>query len=61
MAKMRIAAWRVPLVYDCAYNGTVKIEFHPKKAVRNLKNHGVEFDEAASCLLDPRALVREDA
>jgi len=36
------------------------IEFDQKKAASNLKKHGVSFDEAASALLDPMALVRED-
>jgi uncharacterized DUF497 family protein len=38
----------------------MEIESDPKKAVRNLKKHGIHFDEAASCLLDPQALVFED-
>lgn len=38
----------------------MKIEFDSKKAASNLKKHGVSFDEAASCLLDPSALVRDD-
>lgn len=38
----------------------MRIEFDPKKAARNLKKHGVSFDEAASCLLDPLARVRHD-
>ncbi|MBI5625930.1 MAG: BrnT family toxin [Nitrosomonadales bacterium] len=38
----------------------MRIEFDPKKAASNLKKHGVSFDEAASCLLDPLALVRDD-
>jgi uncharacterized protein len=36
------------------------IEFDQKKSASNLKKHGVSFDEAASALLDPMALVRED-
>ena len=36
------------------------IEYDPRKAESNLKKHGVSFDEAASVLLDPMALVRED-
>ncbi len=36
------------------------IEFDRKKAASNFKKHGVSFDEAASCLLDPMALVRDD-
>jgi uncharacterized DUF497 family protein len=38
----------------------MNIEFDPHKAASNLKKHGVSFDEAASCLLDPDALVQED-
>jgi uncharacterized DUF497 family protein len=38
----------------------VRIEFDPKKAASNLKKHGVSFEEASSCLLDPLALVRND-
>ncbi|WP_204369072.1 BrnT family toxin [Methylocucumis oryzae] len=38
----------------------MKIEFDSRKASANLKKHGVSFDEAESCLLDPLALVYED-
>jgi len=38
----------------------MSIEFDHRKAASNLKKHGVSFDEAASALLDPMALVRED-
>lgn len=38
----------------------MKVDFDPKKAASNLNKHGVSFDEAASCLLDPLALVRND-
>lgn len=38
----------------------MSVEFDQKKAASNLKKHGVSFDEAASALLDPMALVRED-
>ena len=36
------------------------IEFDQKKAASNLKKHSVSFDEAATALLDPMALVQED-
>lgn len=36
--------------YDC----------DPEKRAANLKKHGVDFDEAASCLFDPMALAMED-
>jgi len=38
----------------------MKIDFDPKKAASNLQKHGVSFEEAATCLLDPLALVRDD-
>jgi len=38
----------------------MNIEFDPAKAQSNLKKHGISFEEAASCLLDPMALAHED-
>jgi hypothetical protein len=38
----------------------MKIEWDAEKAESNLAKHGVNFDEAATSLLDPMALVRED-
>ena len=39
----------------------MEIEFDPEKAALNPLNHeGVTFEEAASVLLDPYALTRED-
>lgn len=38
----------------------MQVEFDQKKAVANLRKHGVPLDEAAGSLLDPFALVRED-
>lgn len=32
-----------------------------RKAVTNLRNHGVSFDEAATVFSDPLALIIEDA
>jgi uncharacterized protein len=32
----------------------------PTKSAINQRKHGVTFDEAVTCLLDPMALVRED-
>jgi hypothetical protein len=39
----------------------IDIEWNADKAVANFKKHGVRFEEAASSLLDPQALVQEDA
>ena len=36
------------------------IVWDDKKAESNIKKHRVTFDEAATCLLDPMALVDED-
>lgn len=38
----------------------MNVEFDPKKAESNLRKHGVAFDAASACLLDPLALVMED-
>ena len=45
---------------DSAYYCRIRIESDPKKAASNLKKHGASFNEAASCLLDPLARVRDD-
>jgi uncharacterized protein len=37
------------------------IEWDADKAVANFKKHGVRFEEAATSLLDPQALVQDDA
>ncbi len=39
---------------------TILIDFDLSKAQSNFDKHGIAFDEAATCLLDARALVRED-
>ena len=39
----------------------MEIEWDSNKADPNLKKHGVSFEEAATALLDPMALAREDA
>lgn len=38
----------------------MEIEYDAAKAEANLAQHGVSFEEAASALLDPLALVVED-
>lgn len=38
----------------------MEIEYDAAKAEANLAKHGVSFEEAASALLDPLALVVED-
>ncbi|MEO8306972.1 MAG: BrnT family toxin [Pseudomonadota bacterium] len=38
----------------------MEIEWDAAKAAANLKKHGVSFEEAATSLLDPRALSQED-
>jgi uncharacterized DUF497 family protein len=37
------------------------IEWDAGKAAANLKKHGIHFEEAATALLDPLALARQDA
>ena len=36
------------------------LEWDANKAAANLSKHGVNFEEAASALLDPNALAQED-
>lgn len=38
----------------------ISIEWDAGKAAANFGKHGVSFDEAATALLDPRALAQED-
>ena len=38
----------------------MEIEWDAAKAAANLKKHGVSFEEAATALLDPKALAEED-
>jgi uncharacterized protein len=38
----------------------VNFECDPDKAQQNIRKHGVAFDEAVTCLLDPMALCRSD-
>lgn len=38
----------------------MQIEFNPAKSKSNEKKHGVSFAEAATALLDPMALVKEN-
>jgi len=37
------------------------IEWDAYKAAANLKKHGVDFEEAATALLDPSGLAQEDS
>ena len=38
----------------------MNVMFDPAKSKSNLEKHGVAFDVASACLLDPLALVIED-
>ncbi len=38
----------------------MEVEWDPEKALSNREKHGVQFEEALTCLLDPSALVVED-
>jgi uncharacterized protein len=38
----------------------IEVEWDAAKADANLRKHGVSFEEAATCLLDPMALTQED-
>lgn len=38
----------------------MEVERDPEKAASNRAKHGIEFEEAATCLLDPNALVIDE-
>lgn len=38
----------------------MRFEWHPRKAVANLREHGISFDEAATVFLDDLSLTGED-
>jgi len=38
----------------------VRFEWDPRKAASNKRNHGITFEEAASCFADPFGLLLED-
>ena len=42
------------------HTDSAAIEYDPKKSATNVRKHGVGFEEAATALLDPHALARED-
>jgi len=47
-------------MYNCAYNIQVKFEWDSKKAISNLKKHGVNFADAVTVLEDERAITIAD-
>jgi uncharacterized DUF497 family protein len=44
-------------MYICTYNITVEIEWDSKKAISNLKKHGIDFADAVTVLEDERAIT----
>lgn len=44
-------------MHKCAYNTKMDVEWDRKKAVSNLKKHGVDFADAVSVLEDERAIT----
>jgi len=48
-------------MYNCTYNIKVEIEWDSKKAISNLKKHGIDFADAVTVLEDERAMtISED-
>jgi len=47
-------------MHNCAYNLKVEFEWDCKKAISNLKKHGVDFADAVSVLEDERAITVPD-
>ena len=47
-------------MHRCAYTVIVGYEWDPKKAVSNLRKHGIDFADAATVLEDESALTIDD-
>jgi uncharacterized DUF497 family protein len=54
-----LADW-VDALHDCAYSGSVEIEWDAKKAASNLRKHGIDFADAALVFEDDLALTTPD-
>jgi len=47
-------------MYICTYNLKMEFEWNSRKAVSNLKKHGVDFADAVTVLEDERAITIPD-
>ncbi len=47
-------------MYNCTYNLNVKFEWDSRKAISNLKEHGVDFADAVTVLEDEMAITIPD-
>jgi len=47
-------------MHNCTYNTRVEFEWDSKKALSNLKKHGIDFADAVSVLEDERAITIPD-
>ena len=47
-------------MYRCTYNKKMEIDWDGKKAISNLKKHGIDFADAVSVLADERAITIND-
>jgi uncharacterized DUF497 family protein len=47
-------------MHKCAYNIKMEFEWDSKKAISNLKKHGVDFADAVTILEDERAITISD-
>ncbi len=50
----------IDMYVNCAYNWIVNYQWDPRKAILNLKKHGVEFADAVGVFEDENALWQED-
>ncbi len=50
----------IDIYISCMYDINMEIQYDPNKAESNLKKHKIGFKEAATCLLDPLAIGKED-
>ncbi len=47
-------------MHNCTYNNYVEFEWDIKKALSNLKKHGIDFADAVSVLEDEKAITITD-
>lgn len=50
----------VDYMYKCTYNTIVEFEWDSRKAISNLKKHGVDFADAVTVLEDEMAITIPD-
>ena len=57
---MQLLYFSLDYMYKCANNIKVQFEWDSKKAISNLKKHGVDFADAVAVFEDERAITIPD-